>query len=68
MSDDITFCASECNCKNCFRHPSNIKRPDIPHSFADLKGTEDCKFVLNTSKTNNDGGITNDNNRIKKLH
>ena len=42
MTDDITFCATKCNCINCFRHPSNIKNPSIPHSFAYLKDTEDC--------------------------
>ena len=42
FSDDITFCVSECDNKSCFRHPSNIKVPDIPHSFAYLEGTEDC--------------------------
>ena len=41
MSDDITFCASECDNKSCFRHPSNIKDPDGLHSFAYLKGTEE---------------------------
>ena len=42
MSDDITFCGSECNNKKCFRHPSNIQEPRIPHSVAYLKGTEYC--------------------------
>lgn len=41
-SEDITFCGSDCNNKKCFRHPSNIKEPRIPHSFAYLKDTEDC--------------------------
>ena len=42
MSDDITFCGSDCNNKKCFRHPSNIREPRIPHSFAYLKDTDDC--------------------------
>ena len=42
MSDDITFCGSECNNKKCFRHPANIAEPRIPHSFADIKETEYC--------------------------
>lgn len=42
MRDDITFCGSECNAKNCFRHPSNIKHSSMLHSFADFKGTDDC--------------------------
>lgn len=44
MSDDITFCGSDCDNKKCFRHPSNIREPRIPHSFAYLKYTEDCSF------------------------
>lgn len=42
FADDITFCASECDKEECFRHPSNIKQPQYPHSFAGLKGTEYC--------------------------
>lgn len=42
MSDDITFCGSECNNKKCFRHPSNIAEPNIHHSFAYLKDTDMC--------------------------
>ena len=42
MTDDITFCGSDCNNKKCFRHPSNIREPRIPHSFAYLKDTDDC--------------------------
>ena len=42
MSQDITFCGSDCDNKKCFRHPSNIKEPRIPHSFAYLKDTDDC--------------------------
>ena len=41
-SDDITFCVSKCNRKSCFRHPSNIRCPWMPHSFAELKDTEYC--------------------------
>lgn len=49
MSDDITFCGSDCDNKKCFRHPSNIREPRIPHSFAYLKDTEYC---LRVSKEN----------------
>ena len=45
MSNDITFCGSECDVKNCFRHPSNIKHSSMLHSFADFKGTEDCEMM-----------------------
>ena len=41
-SDDITFCANECNKKSCYRHPSNIVNKTIPHSFAYLKDTPYC--------------------------
>ena len=44
MTDDITFCGSDCNNKKCFRHPSNIQEPRIPHSFAYLKDTDDCPY------------------------
>lgn len=41
-SDDITFCASTCDDRTCYRHPSNIIHRDIPHSFAPLKNTTHC--------------------------
>ena len=50
MTDDITFCATKCNCINCFRHPSNIKNPSIPHSFAYLKDAEDCPMKKNIKR------------------
>ena len=52
MSDDITFCASKtCKKKTCFRHPSNISEPRIPHSFADFTNTEDCPYHINKGGT-----------------
>ena len=42
IHDDITWCASECNNKECFRHTSNMTNKDGIHSFADFKGTYDC--------------------------
>lgn len=42
MSDDITFCMSECYNEDCFRHPSNIIDRLIPHSYSDFNGTEAC--------------------------
>lgn len=44
ISDDITFCNSKCQRRSCFRHPSNIRLHNIPHSFSDLEGTEYCPF------------------------
>ena len=45
FDDDITFCMSECDNKECYRHPSNIKDRSIPHSFALLKDTDLCERV-----------------------
>lgn len=42
MSEDITFCFSECDMKRCIRNKKNIKHPEILHSFAFLEMTEDC--------------------------
>lgn len=42
MSEDITFCFSECDMKRCIRNKKNIKHPGILHSFAFLEMTEDC--------------------------
>lgn len=45
MNEDITFCddSDECKNKNCFRHKCHIKHFDTPHSFAHLKGTNECE-------------------------
>ena len=43
MTDDITFCGSECDNTKCRRHRSNIKEPQYPHSVALLEGTEYCE-------------------------
>lgn len=51
MSEDITYCLSECNDMKCFRNKRHIKLP-IHHSFAFLEGTEDChKMQNNKSKS-----------------
>lgn len=42
MSDDMTFCMDPCNHKVCYRHPSHIRVPQIPHSYAHFKGTDEC--------------------------
>lgn len=44
-SDDITWCASKCSAKNCFRNPVNMKYKAGLHSYAEFKGTEDCPFM-----------------------
>ena len=40
-SEDITWCGRECEEMKCRRNQKHIRLP-IPHSFADLKDTEDC--------------------------
>ena len=45
ISEDMTFCLDKCNYKKCSRHPSNIKHREIPHSYAELKGTELCELI-----------------------
>lgn len=42
MSEDITFCLSDCKLKKCVRNKKNIKQFGIPHSFAYLENTEYC--------------------------
>lgn len=42
MHDDITWCASECDNAECFRHPSNIRAKNNIHSFADFKHSNEC--------------------------
>ena len=42
MIEDMTFCMDECKHKVCFRHPSHIKHPEWMHSYAHLKGTDEC--------------------------
>ena len=37
-SDDITFCSEECEDLECGRNKKRIRRPEIPHSFAEMKG------------------------------
>ena len=51
MRDDITFCASQCDHQECFRHSSNIKEPKYPHSFAYFAGTEDCPMRASEKMT-----------------
>lgn len=43
VTDDITFCMSECDYKKCRRHPSNMRNKNIPHSMALLKDTDLCE-------------------------
>ena len=36
MSEDITFCMTDCDNTMCYRHPSHIGHPEVPHSYADF--------------------------------
>lgn len=49
MSEDITYCISECNDMKCFRNKRHIKLL-IPHSFAFLEWTEDCHKMQKSRK------------------
>lgn len=40
--DDMTFCLSDCQRTDCYRHPSNIQDRTIPHSYADFTETDTC--------------------------
>ncbi|MBQ9686288.1 MAG: hypothetical protein IJV41_07075 [Oscillospiraceae bacterium] len=42
MSEDITFCTADCDNMRCGRNPKHIRQHDIPHSFAEIEGTEMC--------------------------
>ena len=44
ISDDHAFCSDECENTDCWRHPSNIKNKDLPHTFAKFKNTELCEL------------------------
>lgn len=47
MTEDITYCSNnKCGYLRCERNPKHIKLL-IPHSFADLEGTECCYKVQN---------------------
>lgn len=52
ISDDITFCANECDMISCFRNPANIKNKDIPHSFGNIKGTALCPLTNEPAELN----------------
>ena len=50
MHDDITWCVSECDKKECFRNIINKKQKTGYFSGADLKGTIDCPYNKVTNK------------------
>lgn len=48
-SDDITWCASECDRIDCFRHQHNMMDKTGLHSFAYFKGTPDCVMKIHNN-------------------
>lgn len=46
FEDDICFCfdSENCNHTDCWRHDSNIKYKDVPHSYSYFKNTEYCQY------------------------
>jgi hypothetical protein len=58
MMQDYSFCASECDNKECFRHPSNIEQPRFPHSFSEFKNTEVCPLNKKNDDRDNERGLS----------
>jgi hypothetical protein len=48
--DDITYCASDCECINCKRNKANIKDHSVLHSWCIPEEIPDCPL----NKGNND--------------
>ena len=42
MMDDITYCASDCECINCPMNKANIKDPNVLHSWATPEAQPFC--------------------------
>lgn len=40
--DDITFCMADCDRMDCMRNKKHIRRPDMPHSYADFTSLDEC--------------------------
>lgn len=50
MSEDITYCSNnKCGYLRCERNQKHIKLP-VPHSFAELDGTDLCYKAQNHVK------------------
>ena len=43
FEDDITFCMANCTNMECMRNKKHIRRPDLPHTYADFTGLSECK-------------------------
>ena len=66
FSDDITFCLQEnCHVARCERHPSNIKHPELPHSYAMLYQTDCCPLITTQKRLMSEGKKSGD---IQKNH
>lgn len=57
FQDDITWCSSDCNNTDCYRHPSNMVDKEGLHSFADFKGTDVCPMRRNNHAIDSRGTI-----------
>ena len=57
MNEDMTFCDCDCNLE-CPRNKKNIRLFDIPHSFADMSGIEECRSSEKPVKRLGDGTAT----------
>ena len=45
IHDDITWCGSDCDNTECFRHPSNMMVKEGVHSFADFIESKECPVI-----------------------
>ena len=60
FGDDITWCISDCDNTECFRHQSNMKNKSGLHSYANFKDTNDCVMkILNAP-------VEEDNREVSK--
>jgi hypothetical protein len=50
FEDDITYCLSECDQEDRFRHAGNIADKCRPISYAYLKGTDFCPLTRASEK------------------
>ena len=46
MTDDISYCASDCECINCIRNKANIRNPNILYSWSLPEEIPDCPLRI----------------------
>ena len=54
ISDDKTWCSSDCNNIDCHRHPANMLNKQGLHSYADFKGTGECPLEASKDESGRD--------------